>query len=785
MHPGNLLLQMSFVPPESGAVVVTPFVASETHRKGLPRMPSGLRTHLGAAIALGLAALAIYGNSLDAGFVLDNQEMLRQARLYATSQTSVRDILSHDYWWPSWISGSYRPLSTLSYWFNYSVLGNADRPLGYHSINLFLHWGNAVLVYCLLLTLVGDTRTAFFAALLFLTHPISTEAVTNIVGRSDLFATASVLGGLLLYIRGQATGGRQRPMWLSAVALTMATGCFFKETATVLCGLIVLYDLAFRLDLAGGQSRRSVARQLVGFALRGWIVFVPPLLLFWAARRWVYRAVAPPPVYFTENHLVAADFVTARLTAIKLLGKSLWLLLWPQWLCWDYSVNEVPIFHWTLRDWADWQAVVTLGVLAGILAASVRFWRRNRPLFFFIGFFFVAILPTSNLIVLIPCVLGERFLYLPHVAFAAATALAARTIVRQAHSSTGNRLPTSWSRSPSKSEPVGLAEDSATRSRSERLARSRHPVFQRAAGRVVWVVLGVVAAAYGARTYTRNFDWHDDLSMGTSAVETCPRSFRVHYAFAKALFERGPATLDRAIREAERAQEILAASAPPATSVPPYVLQDLGVYYDAKASQAATSAGDDGSGPESLLWRTRAANALQRAVDWYRTANEEHKRLELERGRRPEEILDIGVASVATNLGLVYAKLGKPREAIAAFLQARHLAPRDAGVHEALSSAYAADGQTENAIVSLLQAFLFDQSRQSIWPQLVSLYQTVDPDGCVFTRVGDEYHYNSQCPIAREHVCAAYRRQVEIYRDAHLWADATDLARRAPDCSGK
>lgn len=687
--------------------------------------PSSVVVHVVAAALLGCIVLACYSNSFDAGFVLDNQEMIRQARVYDAQNTSVGEILTHDYWWPNWISGAYRPLSTLSYVLNYGVLGNGERPAGYHVVNLLLHWGNAVLVYFLVLGLVAHTCTAFFAALLFATHPVATEAVTNIVGRSDLLATAAVLGGLLLYIRSHRERGGRRLLWLSAVAMTMAAGCFSKEIALVLCGLIVLYDIAFRLELVDG-SIRLVARRLLDFARRDWAVVIPPLLLFWGARAWVYRDVAPVPVYFSENHLVAADFFTARATAIKALGRSLWLLVWPRQLCWDYSVDAVPIFQWSLRRWEDWQAIAALGALVVIAAVAVRLFRSNKPAFFLIGFGFAAVLPTSNLIVLIPSVMAERFLYLPLVGFSGVVALAAYAI----HRRLGSAAP------------------------------------------AVWVVLAIVAAVYGIRTYARNFDWRDDLSIRTRGVEVKPDSFRVHYALAKTLYERGAEYLDQAISEAETAQAILERSAPPALPIPAYVVQDLGVYYEAKARSVASAA-------ETLSWRRKAAEALERATAWYRIANEDHRRIELKRGLRAEEIIDVGVASVYVQLGGIYQQLGQGREAVAAFLQARHLAPRDADVHEALSAAYAQLGQTEDAILSLLQAFMFDPGRQSIWSQLVPLYERLDPGGCAFTRVGEEYRFDNACPIARRHICQAFARQIEVFREAHLWTAAEELQQNA------
>ena len=157
----------------------------------------------------------------------------------------------------------------------------------------------------------------------------------------------------------------------------------------------------------------------------------------WRRRAAAYAAVALPfAVFFgvrsglgmhmlidyAENPLVSVGFWTARLTAIKVVGKFLWLFLWPAHLSADYSYNAVPLFGWRLSNWEDAKALIALLVLlaAALLAflLAVRSRPTGRPLLFFLLFFFVALSPTSNLIILIGSIMAERFLYLPSVGLA-------------------------------------------------------------------------------------------------------------------------------------------------------------------------------------------------------------------------------------------------------------------------------------------------------------------------------------------------------------------------------
>src|ERR1019366_3913704 len=100
----------------------------------------------------------------------------------------------------------------------------------------------------------------------------------------------------------------------------------------------------------------------------------------------------------------------------------LWLFLWPARLSADYSYNAVPLFGWQVSNWEDVKALIALAFClgAGLLAVllAIRWRRTGKPLLFFLVFFFVALSPTSNLIVLIGSTMAKRFMYLPSVGLA-------------------------------------------------------------------------------------------------------------------------------------------------------------------------------------------------------------------------------------------------------------------------------------------------------------------------------------------------------------------------------
>ena len=125
---------------------------------------------LSAVIAVTLLA---YANSFHAPFLLDSEgAILEDARIQAPTPEHVQRILTEQYWQIS-NTGLYRPLTTLSYLFNYAVLGNGTDPLGYHWLNFILHALNIVLVYGLGLALFDRIPAATLLSALWALHPCS------------------------------------------------------------------------------------------------------------------------------------------------------------------------------------------------------------------------------------------------------------------------------------------------------------------------------------------------------------------------------------------------------------------------------------------------------------------------------------------------------------------------------------------------------------------------------------------------------------------------------------
>jgi hypothetical protein len=449
--------------------------------------------------ALWVCALAAYSNSFHAGLVFDSQRaILADSRVQAATAENAHLIWIQDYWAGTGSGALYRPLTTFSYLWNFAILGDGPNPAGYHWVNFALHAANMALAYLLGWLLFQEAWPAFALAALWGLHPVLTESVTNVAGRADLLAAFGVLAGLLCYIPGVAAAGWRRAAWLLALLAAAAIAVFSKESGVVLVAVMLAYDLAF-------STRNSWRARVPGY-----LAAALPMAAFFALRSRALAQVSSLVISYGDNPLLETGFWTARLTAVKVLGKYLWLLLWPAHLSADYSYNQVPVFGWRLASWEDAKTAIALLVWLAVVAAALFAWRRARAVFFSVAFFLVAVAPVSNFFVPIGSILAERFLYLPSLGFAGCLA---------------------W------------------------LARAAH---RRAPCRAVPAALALACLALGARTYARNFDWQDERSLWTSAAQVAAASYKAHENLAQVLLAQPQPDFAAATREVEKSLAILA-----------------------------------------------------------------------------------------------------------------------------------------------------------------------------------------------------------------------------------
>ncbi len=211
-----------------------------------------------------LAVVAAYANAFAGGFQFDDWNVI------------VHDprVASLAAFWAS--MPGIRPLLKLSYAANHaSGLGLA----GFHAVNVALHAASALLALALLRRL--EARAAppgapagpapLLAALLFALHPVQTEAVTYVSGRSASLCGALALASALVHVAGRDGWRPDLARVLSPFLLAFALGA--KELALALPAVLVAVELA---DVRRPASLRAAVRATGTH----WLVAAVALALF-------------------------------------------------------------------------------------------------------------------------------------------------------------------------------------------------------------------------------------------------------------------------------------------------------------------------------------------------------------------------------------------------------------------------------------------------------------------------------------------------------------------------
>jgi len=337
-----------------------------------------------------LAILAVvslsYFNALSNGFVFDDIPLVERNMRLRMGWDGIPAVFTSGYWMEG--GGLYRPLAMLTYLAEYSLVG--ARPFLYHLDNVILHLMCSVLVYLVVKPLSVRKWTAVFAALLFAAHPVHAEAVAWVSGRAELLAVLFTLLSFWLYVRKPA-GHASAPLSYAVFFL----GLMSKETAVVLPVLLGAYILLFDKE----PSLKLRSRRIAGLYPFG-VAFAGYMLLRFAVLGYLgptgeEKALGLFTPYQTFIEMCEALFHYVRIGFL------------PFSLAIDYIYKPADSL-------LNYKVALPLVTTSAIVIFSTRIAKVSRSSLFAVIWFYVALLPVSN-IVSTGIVMSERAMYLPTV----------------------------------------------------------------------------------------------------------------------------------------------------------------------------------------------------------------------------------------------------------------------------------------------------------------------------------------------------------------------------------
>lgn len=376
---------------------------------------------------------------------------------------------------------------------------------------------------------------ALLAALIFAMHPIHSEAIANVKSRDEIFSLIFVSLTFLYAFQYLETKKTMDLVWacvmfflallskeyaiMLLILLPLAVYTFtendfnlrtffatkdFRQTiyiglTFVICAVVMLY-IKRNFDIHARPDSKPIKSfwlfpfifVLVGIFLLGankkknfqtifsWFYFV---MLFYLAMRLLAVKLKPgvPDTEILNNPYLLANQEERFCTKVYVLSKYLWLQIFPHPLSSDYSYNTIEYRHF-----GSWDFLLSFAVHIAMVIGAVYFTIKKHILGFALMTYIIFALMIGNVLMDIGATMGERLIF---------------------HSSIGFAIALAW----------------ALLKGFDLLATVNLNMRRVALG----VIVLTVGILYGCKTWERNWDWKNDVTLFLKDVKTMPNSVLV------------------------------------------------------------------------------------------------------------------------------------------------------------------------------------------------------------------------------------------------------------------
>jgi hypothetical protein len=243
--------------------------------------------------------LVIYAPHVGTGFITDDFVWL-ESNLVEGKVDFLRPFIV--------ITGFYRPLTGLSFAWQYKLHGMNSRPYGW--FNLLLHLLNILMVYVLISSLKMFGKYALPVTVLFALNAKGVPmAVGWISSRTSLLCAFFVMLSLYFYLQARKstspkTWSYKRTWRYLVVATAYAAALLSKETAIVVPVFVFFFVLSSPItpDLKGTTDISILLGNFFkksGYAFSSILIFMPPLIFYFILRlqRNAYTPLDAPDIY--------------------------------------------------------------------------------------------------------------------------------------------------------------------------------------------------------------------------------------------------------------------------------------------------------------------------------------------------------------------------------------------------------------------------------------------------------------------------------------------------------
>jgi tetratricopeptide (TPR) repeat protein len=350
-------------------------------------------------------------------------------------------LRSTDYWGlpmfdpTQWTHKSFRPFTTLSFRLNHKIHGLDS--CGWWFTNVIYHGIASALFTVMGRTVLRlPTHWSIWAGALFAVHPVHTENMMYLVGRADILCSIVICAAALIFDwSGRRDISADWCSWAStstklswaafgtSMALVVVSG-LCKETGFTMFGLLVIAE-------ALEWRRRGLFQGLRHCGSRiGAVLVVGTVACMW--RVWYTDGTAILRMDPMSNPVAACENGYTRKLSYAFIHGIYWkLMVWPFFLCYDYSMDAIPLIE-SVTDVRNALSLAAYLAVACVVYGTARHLQQrahvSKAELLALALFALSFLPMSSILFVVGTVVGERLLYIPSAALVYVLASTAASI---------------------------------------------------------------------------------------------------------------------------------------------------------------------------------------------------------------------------------------------------------------------------------------------------------------------------------------------------------------------
>jgi len=482
-----------------------------------------------ALLLIGFSVVAIYSNIYNSPFVYDDLT-------HIVENKTIKNLSNYFF-----LNKFLEPRAIVDFTFALNYRFGKLNVFGYHLFNILIHILNGFLVYFLVSAILkqrpelSDLSVAsisespdfsirtisLFSALIFVVHPIQTQAVTYIAQRYASMAAMFYMASVLFYFKARVTAQSSKPKAQVAAFYFLSILCggvaFLSKQNTASLPLAILSMEYLFIDRTWQKWKKKLPWFALAFTC--WLLFVLFISGLFSGEFGNRN--------FIEN---VSDFTKETVS----VGR------W-RYLCTQFNVLViyVRLLFIPVRQNLDYMYPFKTGFFDGltplafmflIVIAGLGIWSiKRRPVITFSIFYFFITLSIESSIIPIRDALFEHRLYLPMLGFGLFVSyqlfyyLSNKrlfTPLEKATEEVGGRVP--------------YKADGGLMPPSAQTVRGRGSLTG-----FTLILFCLIIVALGTATYQRNITWQNEKTLWSDVVLKSPHNYRAHYNLGVALVKEG------------------------------------------------------------------------------------------------------------------------------------------------------------------------------------------------------------------------------------------------------